>query len=361
MNITVTGGYVGAVVRALEARGVRTEAILEAAGIEATPTNDPLNRVPFDAVHRLLASAVELTNDPYIGLYTANFLHAPNLHALGYALTASSTLREFLERLVRYFRLLSGSSQPKLTETGGAVSLEFPQVVPTPHLTDDIFGLFLVNLIHELSDGTIRPSQIRLYRPLPPDDGIRHRRAFGCAMEFGATHSTFTFDARLVDLPLAGGSRDLAEQNERIVIAYVAKLDRSDIQTRVRALLLQLLPSGDVTKEEIAKRMFMSPRTLQIKLSKSQTTFQDVVNDTRRALACGYLENSAMSITEIAYLLGFSDTSNFSRAFRRWTGRSPRAYAEQLRRSIYRLASEGHAPPPLRVGLIEPLLNRVVS
>lgn len=344
-HVTVTGGYVGAVIRALEARGVATAAILDAAGLGARPTNDPLNRVPLEAVHRLLTAAVELTGDPYVGLYAANFLHAPNLHALGYALTASSTLRQFLERLVRYFRLLSGSTRPRLCESKGAVTLEFVQVTPTPHLTDDIFGLFLVHQIRELSDGRIRPSLVRLNRPAPPDDGTRHRREFGCEMQFDADCSSFTFDAGLVDLPLSGGSRDLAEQNERIVISHLAKLDRSDIQTRVRALLLQQLPSGNVTKEDVAKRLFMSPRTLQIKLAKSRTTFQDVVNDTRRALACGYIENSAMSITEIAYLLGFSDTSNFSRAFRRWTGRSPRAYAEQLRRSIHSVASVGHTPP----------------
>ena len=86
----------------------------------------------------------------------------------------------------------------------------------------------------------------------------------------------------------------------------------------------------------------MSPRTLQVKLLKCSTTFQDVVNETRRALAYGYIENSAMSITEIAFLLGFSDTSNFSRAFRRWTGHSPSAYAHRLRHA----ASGSHPSVP---------------
>ena len=67
----------------------------------------------------------------------------------------------------------------------------------------------------------------------------------------------------------------------------------------------------------------MSPRTLQMKLSKCDTTFQEIVSEVRLALARGYMGNSARSITEIGYMLGFSDTSNFSRAFRRWTGKSP--------------------------------------
>ena len=150
-------------------------------------------------------------------------------------------------------------------------------------------------------------------------------------MTFDAPHTSLIFRADALDVPLPGASRELAEQNERLVVGYLAKLDRSDIQSRVRAILLHHLPSGRLTKEDVARRMYMSPRTLQVKLLKSSTTFQDVVNETRRALACGYIENSAMSITEIAYLLGFSDTSNFSRAFRRWTGHSPSAYVRQLR------------------------------
>ncbi len=332
-SITVIGGYVAAIVRALEARGVATEDILAAAGIQHVPSNDPLTRIPLTSVRQLLGAAVELTGDPYIGLYAASFLHASNLHALGHALIASSSLREFCNRLTRHFRLLSGTSRPELNVCGNEARLEFPLVAESPPLTDDVFGLFLVDQIVALSDGTIRPLRIEQHRTVPPDGGRRHCRAFGCPVTFDALHTSLIFQSDALDVPLPGASRDLAEQNERLVVGYLAKLDRSDIQARVRAILLQHLPSGRLTKEDVARRMFMSPRTLQVKLLKSSTTFQDVVNETRRALACGYIESSAMSITEIAFLLGFSDTSNFSRAFRRWTGHSPSAYANRLRHS----------------------------
>ena len=330
-SITVIGGYVAAIVRALEARGVATEDILAAAGIQHVPSNDPLTRIPLTSVRQLLGAAVELTGDPYIGLYAANFLHASNLHALGHALLASGSLREFCDRLTRHFRLLSGASRPELNVCGNEVRLEFPLVAESPPLTDDVFGLFLVDQIFNLSDGTIRPLRIEQHRTVPPDGGRRHCRAFGCPVTFDAPHTSLIFQADALDVPLSGASRELAEQNERLVVGYLAKLDRSDIKARVRAILLEQLPSGSVTKEDVARRMCMSPRTLQVKLLKCSTTFQDVVNETRRALAYGYIENSAMSITEIAYLLGFSDTSNFSRAFRRWTGHSPSAYAHRLR------------------------------
>ncbi len=332
--ITVIGGYVGAIVRALEARGIATDTILSVAGISHAQSNDPLNRIPLTSVRQLLAAAVELTDDPYFGLYAANFLHAANLHALGFAMTASETLRELCGRMTRYFRLLSGSSRPELNIRNGEARLEFVFVAEPPPLTDDLFGLFLVRLFSELSDGKVRPIRIEQRRPSPPDDGARHRRAFGCPVSFDNRNTSLVFDVSAVDLPLIGGSPDLAEQNERIVVGYLAKLDRSDIQMRVRAVLQQQFPSGGVTKESVAKKLSMSPRTLQLKLTKSKTTFQEIVDETRLGLARGYIENSAMSITEIGYLLGFSDTSNFSRAFKRWTGHTPRSFTTRRRQLV---------------------------
>ena len=338
-HITVIGGYVGAIIRALEARGIANDAILNAAGISQAPSNDPLIRIPLTSVRQLLAASVELTNDPYFGLYAAKFLHAANLHALGYAMTASETLRELCNRLTRYFRLLSGSSRPSLKINDGQARLEFLFVAEPPPLTDDVFGLFLVHLFSELSDGRVRPIHIEQHRPRPPDDGARHARAFGCPVTFGHAKTSLIFDASALDVPLTGASRELAEQNERIVVGYLAKLDRSDIQVRVRAVLLDQLSSGSVTKESVAKKLFMSPRTLQLQLAKTNTTFHDIVDQTRLALAQEYIHNSSMSMTEIAYLLGFSDASNFSRAFKRWTGQSPRVYLAGLRHSF---ALEGY-------------------
>ncbi len=293
-HITVIGGYVGAIVRALEARGVATDAVLSAAGISRAPSNDPLERIPLTSVRQISAAAVELTNDPYFGLYAANFLHAANLHALGYAMIASGTLRELCDCMVRYFRLVSGSFTSNLKIVDGEARLEFLLVAESPALTEDLSALFLVRLFAELSDGKVRPIRMEQHRPPPPDDGLRHSRAFGCPVTFGNSHTSLIFDVAVLDVPLTGACRELAEQNEQTVVGYLAKLDRSDVQSRVRALLLQDVASGGVTKEAIAKKLCMSPRTLQLKLAKCNTTFQDLLNETRLGLARRYIDSSAM-------------------------------------------------------------------
>jgi AraC-like DNA-binding protein len=328
---TVTGGYVAAIIHAAQARGAPADALLRAADLAAIPGNDPTDRVPVESVGRLFDAAVETTGDPYFGLFAANYLHAGNFHALGYALLASSSLRDFAQRLCRYFGLLSTTSTPTVVETDTVARLEFRLRAPSPNLTDDTFGLFLVRLIGELSDGVVRPVHAELHRPTPPDGGFRHVQTFGCPITFGTRSSAFIFDRSALDVPMAAASRELAEHNERIATTYLAKLERSDIRTRVRALLLRDLSTGAVTKEQIAAKLCMSPRTLQVKLAQCETSFHDIVNETREALARGYIESSVMSVTEIAFTLGFADTSAFSRAFRRWTGRSPRGYLAEIR------------------------------
>src|SRR5882672_2225445 len=124
-SVTVIGGYVASIIHALEARGVATQTILHAAGITAVPSNDPLTRIPLTAVRQLLDAAVELTGDSYFGLYAANFVHTSNLHALGYAMLASGTLRELCERLARNFRMLTSTTKPVLIDGNGTARLEF--------------------------------------------------------------------------------------------------------------------------------------------------------------------------------------------------------------------------------------------
>ena len=110
------------------------------------------------------------------------------------------------------------------------------------------------------------------------------------------------------------------------MIQYLDQMDRKDVVNRVRRHIIEELGSGTLTKQSVADKMHMSARNLQLKLAARDTTFQDTLDSTRQNLATGYMAQSHLAITEIAYLLGFSDASNFTRAFRRWFGISPREY-----------------------------------
>jgi len=146
---------------------------------------------------------------------------------------------------------------------------------------------------------------------------------FGAPITFSSELTGFTFDAGQLEKKLSSANAELAHNNDKIIMEHLAKLDRADIVNQVKVALVDLLSSGAVNEDMIASELHVSKRSLQRKLSDLGTSYKRVLEETRSCLAVQYVENSALSITEISYLLGFSETSNFTRAFKRWTGKSP--------------------------------------
>jgi AraC-like DNA-binding protein len=111
-----------------------------------------------------------------------------------------------------------------------------------------------------------------------------------------------------------------------VLVRYLARLERSRVSARVQRALLEALPDGAPSKPAIARSLGMSARNLQRHLAAEGTSFKEVLSQARIGLARQYVAERRLSVTEIAFILGFADTSTFSRAFKRWTGKSPRAY-----------------------------------
>jgi AraC-like DNA-binding protein len=131
------------------------------------------------------------------------------------------------------------------------------------------------------------------------------------------------FDRESVERRLDGGNPELARHNDAIALQYLSQLERDNIEVRVREVLTQQLANGEPSQEDIAEILNMSARTLQRKLGECGTTYKEILDNTRHALALAYLSAPRHSLSEITYLLGFSAGSCFTRAFRRWTGLSP--------------------------------------
>ena len=125
---------------------------------------------------------------------------------------------------------------------------------------------------------------------------------------------------------MPGSHPQLAELNDQIMINYLAKLDQDHITQKAKATIVDQLPSGSVTDETVARSLHMSSRKLQRQLKREGTTFNTLLNKVRQDLAQKYLREEDTSMTEIAFLLGFSESSAFSRAFRRWMGVSPTTF-----------------------------------
>jgi AraC-like DNA-binding protein len=146
---------------------------------------------------------------------------------------------------------------------------------------------------------------------------------FGPSIEFDAVDNRLCFDTELVNKPLTTANPNLARINDQTVIDYLARFDRASIAMQVRSKIIDQLPDGIPRQDHIAGSLNLSLRSLQRRLREEETSFKDLLENTRQTLAGQYLRESHRSIGEITYLLGFSESSNFTRAFKRWTGMTP--------------------------------------
>jgi AraC-like DNA-binding protein len=128
--------------------------------------------------------------------------------------------------------------------------------------------------------------------------------------------------------PLPHGAADIARATDKIAEHYIETLDPHKVASQVRQLLVALLPSGKTDQQLVSKRLNRSASSLQRQLAEEGHTYREVLDSTRRSLAEDYLADGGHSQAQIAYMLGFSDQSNFSRAFKRWTNMSPKEFRD---------------------------------
>jgi AraC-like DNA-binding protein len=317
--------------RAIESYGVDPAALFKRAGLDPRKLYDSNARYRDSCLYKLWQLAVEATGDPYIGLKVASFWHPSTAHALGYAWLASATLLDALERTVRYYRLMTDKEELVLKESDE----EFRLIIENPALDyptapEDLDASFaaLVYLCRMCYGESFHPLRITLRRQELPDPAP-FEEFFRAPIQYSGNEDSVCFDKVDVRAPLPTANAEVARANEKIVQEYLARFDRSSAATQVRARLTEQLSSGHATQDSIADVLHMSLRTLQRRLSDEGTSYKGLLDETRRELASHYMAESHRSINEITYLLGFSEPSNFSRAFRRWTGKSPSAYRAQ--------------------------------
>lgn len=301
-------------------------------GIDAALLTEPSARLSQDAVDAVLRDASERIADPAFGLAAAGCWHPTHFGALGHAWLASSTLRRALERTRRYWHLLGQRTALLLRDEpeGLAVVLENPRNDPAvAAITTDIDFAVLLSLCRFNAGESLRPARVRLIRP-EPRDRAPYDAFYGCPIDFGAAERCLVLPHEAVDAVLPTGNVHLVGLLERSLTDDLARLDRSDVEARCRALLLERLASGEVGATEAARRLAMSRRTLHRKLAEAGTTWQELVDATRRDLALRMIEDPRRPIGEITFELGFSQQSAFARAFRRWAGTSPTQYRESL-------------------------------
>ena len=325
-EITTLGSVATLLAQALRSRDRDPVPLFAAAGIDMPEAAHPLDRVPTSRMQTLWRLAVEATGDPCLGLVAARHFQPAALHGLGFAWLASDTLHAALERLVRYSRFINTAADFQLEKTADSVDLvvrisrvEWPDFV---FAAADLAMAAFLRMCQITASHAVMPLRVSLQRPPPPCAGD-FSKIFGPNIQYGAADNRLSFDRALVEAPLSMANPELARLNDQTVIDYLARCDGETISMQVRSKIIELLPDGRPGQEAIAESLHLSLRSLQRKLQYEGTSFKALLNETQQQLAIQYILESHRSIGEITYLLGYSEPGSFTRAFRRWTGKSP--------------------------------------
>ncbi|MGD2055871.1 MAG: AraC family transcriptional regulator [Gammaproteobacteria bacterium] len=316
------------IARTIRAYECDPDPLFRQSGIDIHRIFDPNARFPVVRMQRLWHLAVDKTGDPCFGLSAAAQFQPAALQGLGLAWLASDTLRDALNRLVRFSRLISTATEIQLADTGSGITLV---VSPPAGWTEYVYASLdaamavFLRLCRLTGGNEIRPAGVTLVRPRPPC-ADRFDREFGAPVTYRAEANTFVFHQSDVDATLPHANPELARINDQTVVNYLARFDRTSITMQVRKRIIDELPDGTPHQESIADALHVSLRSLQRRLKEEDTNYKKLLESTRQELAKQYLRQSHRSIGEITYLLGFSEPGNFTRAFKRWTGKTPARY-----------------------------------
>ena len=324
--------WVKGVAETLKAVGLDVQALFEETGLESAALDDPDARFPTEKISLLWQLAVTRSGNPAIGLANSAAARPASFDVVGYAMMSSPNLLGVLEGAVRYVDILSDAATLAVTEDreGYRLILElFGGKLPVPRQRFEFDLMTLLSFCRWVANRDLRPLALELRFP-PPADVQPYREAFKCPLRSNAPVNALLFARADVTLPLPTAHPLLAKMHERVANEHLERLDYAQMSRRARAEIIRCLPDGEPRRAKIADALRMSERTLQRRLQAEGTSFQRLLDDTRRELAQRYLGQRNVSLADTAYLLGFRDQSSFFRASQRWFGSSPRHYRIRL-------------------------------
>ena len=334
-----------ALLGAFRALGLDDQALRSGAGI-APEALDPVDAaLPAAAFASLWEGAFRRA--PRAELPTEVGLAVPfgSFGALDYLAASSPDVRAAFHSLATHFRTVSAGFEMEIEEEGGGAEarLQWKRSNPARDVSDEFTLAVLVGRFR--AHAAFAPEQVRLTRPLPRPP-TRHERLLGAPVAFGCAVAALRMGAASWRAPLRTADPALQDTLRRLAERLELGTPPNDLEHAIRARLRGLLPEGRAEAPTLARALGLSERTLRRRLRDSGRSFQQIVEDVREAEAERLLSGPEVALAEVALRLGFSDQSAFTRAFRRWKGVPPSAWAPSTGgRLRTERAGRSRAPP----------------
>jgi AraC-like DNA-binding protein len=315
----------------VEQSGVARTQFLRAAQLPPERLAADDARMTRAEVYRLCELAISLTADPAFGLHWCERLTGTTFNVVSDLIAHSATLRQALESVQQFHRLLSDRYSFELIERSDKVTIRVAPVSGESSKIErfiaemQMTGFF--RLIRSFS-ADARPDRVS-FEYAAPDYRGEYARVFEGTERFQQPFTEILFDRALMNAASPYKDEDLHNAIRSIAERRVLRLtQRTPFSVRVRELLAQQAPSTRADMQTVARQLGLSVRSLRRRLSAEGKTYSAVANEALAIVAQQLLRDTQRTIQETAYEMGFSDTSAFHRAFKHWTGTTPRAFRE---------------------------------
>jgi len=331
-NSTIASSVAVGLGQYLKTLGLDGTSVLRTAGLKQYIFNDRYSRIPLQQLETALEISELKTNDPLLGLHFGEWYWPPVLYAFHYAINCAPDLRMALTTMQDHRNLAAGmptqlTIQSAYTELSWSIGL---QSESSRHVTDFI-TMRTLDHIQKAVGEEWKPLRVNLAYE-KPDDASEYFRLLGSNIHFDQPKNGFWIDSATMTETMPEANRDMFHiALNSFRNPFPREQDDNNPVDRLRRFVSNRLDKSSVTLANASKYMDMTPQQLHRALKKHDTSFQCVLNETRKAHAIYYLTETETRFSEIAFLLGFSDQSSFTRSVKRWFGATPKEVRHSYR------------------------------
>lgn len=315
----------------LERFGVPIEPVLQTVGLTRQDFDDPERVAPFPDLDRLIGECVRTTRCTHFGLLVGQRLSLQSLGIAGRLTRHAPSVGAALRDLTAHFVLQDNGALPNVAIHDGRATLSYGIHAVGIVNADQIYDLAvagMLNVLRELCGPAWEPEFVRLPHRRPADLRAYHE-ILGARLRFDSVQAAVVFPSSWLEHPVAG-----ADPLLRTVLAERAARDLArhspQFHHDVCRVIRSRLVAGDCCRASVAHELGLHPRSLGRRLQATGTSFQALLDEMRAQLARQLLEDTRLPVGRIAASVGYRDPTVFARAFRRWTGRTPRSYRADL-------------------------------
>ncbi len=319
----------------LSSLGVNIKPVYELAEIKEEEVSDPEKLFSFEQFHKILEYAIEKTGDEFYGLKMGQEPHVAG--TVGMLAASCKNLKEAFTQGCKFFNVQGNFSDisfvddanfPRIRYTiAKAWQIKYPETAR--HEVDAMFS-FLTTIIKVNSNNTLKPYRINLVANAP-ESSVEYEEVFGSVPKFNCEANELFFRDSDLKIPMKAFNPETFMLLKSHIESQLKKFNNEEsVKEKVKSVLLSSFQYQFPDIETVATKLNTSARTLQRQLTKEETTFKTILQDTRFDLAKQMLKQNVLTISEISYTLGYSDRGNFSRSFKKYIGVGPQEYRENI-------------------------------